>query len=77
MLPNRASGSIMAADTRVHEFFKSPYFKKGIYPIPGALQALRKLSEFCSLSIVTYVYYLPLACVTYAYVSTAVNIGSS
>ncbi|CAI9098424.1 OLC1v1035068C1 [Oldenlandia corymbosa var. corymbosa] len=41
------------ADLRVHEFFKTPYFKKGIYPIPGAKQALQKLSRFYDLSIVT------------------------
>ncbi|KAG8376286.1 hypothetical protein BUALT_Bualt09G0047400 [Buddleja alternifolia] len=41
------------ADIRVHEFFKTPYFKKGIYPIPGARKALQKLSKHCNLSIVT------------------------
>ncbi|PIN13869.1 hypothetical protein CDL12_13501 [Handroanthus impetiginosus] len=41
------------ADIRVHEFFKTPYFKKGIYPIPGARETLQKLSEICDLSIVT------------------------
>ncbi|KAL8488197.1 hypothetical protein ACS0TY_024470 [Phlomoides rotata] len=41
------------ADHRVHEFFKTPYFKKGIYPIPGAREALEKLSESYNLSIVT------------------------
>ncbi|KAF5198703.1 Haloacid dehalogenase-like hydrolase (HAD) superfamily protein [Thalictrum thalictroides] len=41
------------ADIRVHEFFKTPYFKKGIQPIPGALSALHKLSKFCDLSVVT------------------------
>lgn len=43
------------ADVRVHEFFKTPYFKKGIHPLPGAQQALQKLSRFCNLSVVTYV----------------------
>ncbi|KAG8373881.1 hypothetical protein BUALT_Bualt11G0071400 [Buddleja alternifolia] len=41
------------ADIRVHEFFKTSYFKKGIYPIPGAQMALQKLSKLCNLSIVT------------------------
>ncbi|CAO2823107.1 unnamed protein product [Amaranthus hypochondriacus] len=41
------------ADIRVHEFFKTSYFKNGIYPIPGAQKALSKLSRFCSLSVVT------------------------
>lgn len=41
------------ADMRVHEFFKTPYFKKGIHPIPGALRALQKVSSFCNLSVVT------------------------
>ncbi|KAK3013620.1 hypothetical protein RJ639_009323 [Escallonia herrerae] len=41
------------ADIRVHEFFKTSYFRSGIYPIPGARQALQKLSRFCNLSVVT------------------------
>ncbi|KAL1531246.1 hypothetical protein AAHA92_33945 [Salvia divinorum] len=41
------------ADHRVHEFFKTPYFKKGINPIPGAREALVKLSDIYNLSIVT------------------------
>lgn len=41
------------ADFRVHEFFKTSYFKTGIHPIPGAQQALHKLSSFCNLSVVT------------------------
>uniref|UniRef100_A0A5B7ARU6 Uncharacterized protein n=2 Tax=Davidia involucrata TaxID=16924 RepID=A0A5B7ARU6_DAVIN len=41
------------ADIRVHEFFKTSYFKMGIHPIPGAQQALQKLSKFCNLSVVT------------------------
>ncbi|GKV03736.1 hypothetical protein SLEP1_g15987 [Rubroshorea leprosula] len=41
------------ADIRVHEFFKTPYFKKGIQPIPGAREALLNLSRFCNLSVVT------------------------
>ncbi|WOL13824.1 hypothetical protein Cni_G22604 [Canna indica] len=41
------------ADVRVHEFFKTPYFKMGIHPIPGAQHALYKLSNFCKLSVVT------------------------
>lgn len=41
------------ADIRVHEFFKTAYFKNGIHPIPGAQKALKKLSRFCNLSVVT------------------------
>ncbi|TKY54362.1 phosphatase protein [Spatholobus suberectus] len=41
------------ADIRVHEFFKTPFFKSGIHPLPGAQTALQKLSRFCSLSVVT------------------------
>ncbi|XVE70793.1 hypothetical protein DITRI_Ditri10aG0099300 [Diplodiscus trichospermus] len=41
------------ADIRVHEFFKTPYFKKGIHPIPGAQRAIHNLSRFCNLSVVT------------------------
>ncbi|KAJ0981014.1 hypothetical protein J5N97_009269 [Dioscorea zingiberensis] len=41
------------ADIRVHEFFKTPYFQKGIHPIPGARLTLQKLSKFCDLSVVT------------------------
>ncbi|CAL9099538.1 unnamed protein product [Musa acuminata var. zebrina] len=41
------------ADIRVHEFFKTSYFKTGIHPIPGARYALHKLSTFCNLSVVT------------------------
>ncbi|KAJ4837986.1 hypothetical protein Tsubulata_043192 [Turnera subulata] len=41
------------ADVRVHEFFKTPYFKTGIHPIPGAWNALHKLSRLCKLSVVT------------------------
>lgn len=43
------------ANIRVHEFFKTPYFKTGIWPIPGAQSTLLKLSRFCHLSVVTYV----------------------
>lgn len=50
----------VAADIRVHEFFKTSYFKTGIHPIPGARQTLQKLSRFCNLSVVTYV--CPLIC---------------
>lgn len=46
---------VVTADIRVHEFFKTSYFKTGIHPIPGAQQALQKLSRYCDLSIVTYV----------------------
>ncbi|KAK8974943.1 hypothetical protein V6N11_066484 [Hibiscus sabdariffa] len=41
------------ADIRVHEFFKTPYFEKGIHPLPGSQMALHRLSRFCSLSVVT------------------------
>ncbi|KAK4755847.1 hypothetical protein SAY87_009604 [Trapa incisa] len=41
------------ADIRVHEFFKTPYFKLGIHPIPGARRALHKLAKFCKFSVVT------------------------
>ncbi|XP_072952762.1 uncharacterized protein [Typha angustifolia] len=41
------------ADIRVHEFFKTTYFRNGIHPIPGARHALQKLSSFCDLSVVT------------------------
>ncbi|CAN1136156.1 hypothetical protein LINPERPRIM_LOCUS20926 [Linum perenne] len=41
------------ADTRVHEFFKTAYFKNGIYPLPGAQRVLHKLSSHCKLSVVT------------------------
>ncbi|OAY73067.1 hypothetical protein ACMD2_16423 [Ananas comosus] len=41
------------ADFRVHEFFKTTYFQNGIHPIPGAQHALRNLSSFCILSVVT------------------------
>ncbi|KAK7354538.1 hypothetical protein VNO80_20003 [Phaseolus coccineus] len=41
------------ANTRVHEFFETSYFKSGIQPIPGAQKALQKLSRFCNLSVVT------------------------
>lgn len=41
------------ADIRVHEFFKTPYFKSGIHPLPGAQTAIQKLSRFFNLSIVT------------------------
>lgn len=46
--------SFSAADIRVHEFFKTPYFKSGIHPLPGAQMALQKLSRFFNLSVVTY-----------------------
>ncbi|KDP33987.1 hypothetical protein JCGZ_07558 [Jatropha curcas] len=41
------------ANIRVHEFFKTSYFKSGIYPIPGAQKVLHKLSRLCNLSVVT------------------------
>lgn len=47
---------VITADLRVHEFFKTPYFKTGIHPLPGAQKALHKLSRYCNLSVVTYVW---------------------
>ncbi|KAG7540564.1 5'(3')-deoxyribonucleotidase [Arabidopsis thaliana x Arabidopsis arenosa] len=41
------------ADLRVHEFFKTSYFKKGIHPLPGAHKTLHKLSKYCDMSVVT------------------------
>lgn len=41
------------ADLRVHEFFKTSYFKTGIHPLPGAKETLHKLSGVFNLSIVT------------------------
>ncbi|KAL0739356.1 hypothetical protein Bca4012_015566 [Brassica carinata] len=41
------------ADVRVHEFFKTSYFKKGIHPLPGSHKTLHKLSRYCELSVVT------------------------
>ncbi|KAL8040134.1 hypothetical protein ABFX02_10G079000 [Erythranthe guttata] len=41
------------ADVRVHEFFKTHYFKKGIHPLPGAQKAIQNLSKLYDLSIVT------------------------
>ncbi|CAH2077083.1 unnamed protein product [Thlaspi arvense] len=41
------------ADLRVHEFFKTSYFKKGIHPLPGAHKTLHKLARHCELSVVT------------------------
>ncbi|XP_008242140.1 PREDICTED: uncharacterized protein LOC103340500 [Prunus mume] len=41
------------ADIRVHEFFKTSYFKTGIHPLPGAQETIHKLSGFCDLSVVT------------------------
>ncbi|KAL1219561.1 hypothetical protein V5N11_021775 [Cardamine amara subsp. amara] len=41
------------ADKRVHEFFKTSYFKKGIHPLPGAHKTLHKLSRYCDMSVVT------------------------
>ncbi|KAJ4953650.1 hypothetical protein NE237_030482 [Protea cynaroides] len=41
------------AHIRVHEFYKTSYFKTGIHPIPGAQEILHKLSSFCDLSVVT------------------------
>ncbi|KAI3932221.1 hypothetical protein MKW92_052167 [Papaver armeniacum] len=32
-------------------FFKTPYFKTGIHPLPGAQVTLHKLSKFCNLSV--------------------------
>ncbi|KAF3792235.1 hypothetical protein EJ110_NYTH00304 [Nymphaea thermarum] len=41
------------ASIRVHEFFKTSYFKAGIHPIPGAQQALVNLSKVCKFAVVT------------------------
>ncbi|KMZ57869.1 5' nucleotidase, deoxy (Pyrimidine), cytosolic type C proteindomain containing protein-like protein [Zostera marina] len=41
------------ADIRVHEFFKTHYFQKGIHPIPDARRVLDKLHPFCNFSVVT------------------------
>ncbi|KAG4934511.1 hypothetical protein JHK87_048513 [Glycine soja] len=49
------------ADIRVHEFFKTAYFKSGIHPLPGAQMTLQKLSRFCSLSVVTYAFGIDLS----------------
>jgi len=37
----------------VHEFFKSQHFNQGIPTIPGAYEALQRLSESCDLVVVT------------------------
>lgn len=37
----------------VHEFFKSSHFNDGIPVVPGALEALQRLSEHCDLVVVT------------------------
>lgn len=37
----------------VHEFFKSPHFKDGIPPVPGALEALQRLGQLSDLVVVT------------------------
>ncbi|KAI5081742.1 hypothetical protein GOP47_0001485 [Adiantum capillus-veneris] len=41
------------ADLRVHSFFKSKHFDKGILPIPGAHKALLQIASFCNLCVVT------------------------
>lgn len=41
------------ADMRVHSFFKSEHFDKGILPIPGAYQSLLQILSFCQLFVVT------------------------
>lgn len=53
--------SFSAADIRVHEFYKTPYFKSGIHPLPGAQTAIRKLSRFFNLSVVTYDFCIELS----------------
>ncbi|GLJ09595.1 hypothetical protein SUGI_0112490 [Cryptomeria japonica] len=45
--------SLSEASTRVHEFFKSGHFRKGIQPIPGAYQTLIQLAPLCHFSVVT------------------------
>ncbi|KAH9306484.1 hypothetical protein KI387_010888, partial [Taxus chinensis] len=44
--------SLLEASTRVHEFFKSSHFRRGIQPIPGAYQALLQLTPSCHFSVV-------------------------
>lgn len=41
------------ANHRVHQFFESEHFNEGIPPIPGAFEALQRLSGYCHLSVVT------------------------
>lgn len=41
------------ADLRVHAFFKSRHFDKGILPIPGAYQSLLQIASYCELYVVT------------------------
>lgn len=53
---------VLTADIRVHEFFKTSYFKTGIHPLPGAQETIHKLSGFCDLSVVTYVQLAELIC---------------
>ncbi|KAK3239658.1 hypothetical protein CYMTET_50428 [Cymbomonas tetramitiformis] len=37
----------------VHSFFESPHFFEGIPPIPGAAEALKRLTTYCDLVVVT------------------------
>ncbi|PKA61177.1 hypothetical protein AXF42_Ash006073 [Apostasia shenzhenica] len=41
------------AEIRVHEFFKTTYFRSGIDPIPGAHTVLCNIAKLCNLSVVT------------------------
>eukprot|EP00850_Spirogloea_muscicola_P004966 SM000022S07180 [mRNA] locus=s22:301528:302998:- [translate_table: standard] len=41
------------ANHRVHAFFESDHFNNGIPPIPGAREALQRLSSYCQLTVVT------------------------
>lgn len=68
--------SCFAADIRVHEFFKTPYFKSGIYPLPGAQTALQKLSRFFNLSVVTYDFVIELSSTCKGILSASTNPGA-
>ncbi|KAH1201052.1 hypothetical protein GmHk_17G047852 [Glycine max] len=52
-IADRYSSNYSVSEYHVYEFCKTPYFKSGIHPLPGAQMALQKLSRFCSLSVVT------------------------
>jgi hypothetical protein len=68
--------SFSAADVRVHEFFKTPYFKSGIHPLPGAQTAMQKLSRFFNLSVVTYDFGIELSSTYRVILSGLTNLGS-
>ncbi|CAI7908374.1 unnamed protein product, partial [Closterium sp. NIES-53] len=52
-LPLPSLISPLAANHRVHDFFKSTHFNDGIPIIPGAFDTLRRLSHFTDLVVVT------------------------